>query len=101
MTKDPNLESDTQTLHKLQEPIRYRVILLNDDYTTQEFVMEVLQNIFHKDFEESLNLMLQIHHNGRGVCGIYPYDIAEVKAAQVRKMAKEKQYPLRAILEKI
>ena len=77
------------------------MILLNDDYTTQEFVMEVLQNIFHKDFEESLNLMLQIHHNGRGVCGIYPYDIADVKDAQVRKMAKEKQYPLRAILEKI
>ncbi|EEO26259.1 ATP-dependent Clp protease adaptor ClpS [Helicobacter winghamensis] len=101
MPKDAQFDQITETLEKIQEPIRYRVILLNDDYTTQEFVIEVLQAIFHKDFEESLNLMLQIHHNGKGVCGIYPYDIAEIKVAQVRKMAKEKQYPLRAILEKI
>jgi len=99
--KDAQYENFTEVLEKIQEPIRYKVILLNDDYTTQEFVMEVLQSIFHKNFEESLNLMLQIHHNGKGVCGIYPYDIAEIKAIQVRKMAKEKQYPLRAILEKI
>lgn len=95
------IESIEQTLEKIQEPIRYRVVLLNDDYTTQDFVMEVLQVVFHKGFEESLNLMLQIHHNGKGVCGVYPYDIAEIKAAQVRKMAKEKQFPLRAILEQI
>ncbi|TLD82427.1 ATP-dependent Clp protease adaptor ClpS [Helicobacter sp. MIT 11-5569] len=101
MPKDAQIDPIVETLEKIQEPIRYRVILLNDDYTTQEFVMEVLQVIFHKSFEESLNLMLQIHHNGKGICGIYPYDIAEIKAAQVRKMAKEKQYPLRAILEKI
>lgn len=101
MPKDAQYENFTEVLEEIQEPIRYKVILLNDDYTTQEFVMEVLQSIFHKNFEESLNLMLQIHHNGKGVCGIYPYDIAEIKAIQVRKMAKEKQYPLRAILEKI
>lgn len=101
MPKDAQYENFTEVLEKIQEPIRYKVILLNDDYTTQEFVMEVLQSIFYKNFEESLNLMLQIHHNGKGVCGIYPYDIAEIKAIQVRKMAKEKQYPLRAILEKI
>lgn len=101
MPKDAQYENATEILEKVQEPIRYRVILLNDDYTTQEFVMEVLQIIFHKNFEESLNLMLKIHHSGRGVCGIYPYDIAEIKAVQVRKMAKEKQYPLRAILERI
>lgn len=101
MAKDTQFDLAAETLEKLQEPIRYRVILLNDDYTTQEFVMEILQIIFHKDFEESLNLMLQIHHNGKGICGVYPYDIAEIKVAQVRKMAKEKQYPLRAILEKI
>ncbi len=101
MPKDAQHENAIEILEKIQEPIRYKVILLNDDYTTQEFVMEVLQIVFHKEFEESLNLMLQIHHNGKGVCGIYPYDIAEIKAVQVRKMAKEKQYPLRAILEKI
>lgn len=101
LPRDAQIDPITKTLQSIQEPIRYRVILLNDDYTTQEFVMQVLQAIFHKSFEESLNLMLQIHHNGKGVCGIYPYDIAEIKAMQVRKMAKEKQYPLRAILEKI
>ncbi|WP_104722254.1 ATP-dependent Clp protease adaptor ClpS [Helicobacter mesocricetorum] len=95
------LENNTEVLEKIQEPTRYKVILLNDDYTTQEFVMEVLQVIFHKNLEESLNLMLQIHHNGKGVCGVYPYDIAETKVMQVRKKAKESEFPLRAILEKI
>ena len=101
LPKQNQIENATETLEKLQEPHRYKVILLNADYTTQDFVIEILQKIFHKNFEESLNLMLQIHHNGRGMCGIYPYDIAETKAMQVRKMAKEKQFPLRAILEKM
>ncbi len=101
MPKGTQLEGATEVVEEFQEPVRYKVILLNDDYTTQDFVMHVLQVIFHKDFEESLNLMLQIHHNGRGVCGVYPYDIAEIKVLQVRKMAKEQEYPLRAILEKI
>ncbi|WP_121763996.1 ATP-dependent Clp protease adapter ClpS [Helicobacter burdigaliensis] len=95
-------ESSTleQVSTQIEEPFYYKVILLNDDYTTQDFVIEVLQKIFGKNFEDSLNLMLQIHHNGKGVCGIYPYDIAETKVAQVRRMSKEKQYPLRVILEK-
>ncbi|PZT49012.1 ATP-dependent Clp protease adapter ClpS [Helicobacter valdiviensis] len=95
-------ESSTleQVSMQIQEPFYYKVILLNDDYTTQEFVIEILQKIFGKNFEDSLNLMLQIHHNGKGVCGIYPYDIAETKVAQVRKKSKEQQYPLRVILEK-
>ena len=101
MPKQAQLENTTETLEKTTEPIRYKVILLNDDYTTQDFVIEVLQKVFHKDFEASLNLMLQIHHNGRGMCGIYPYDIAETKALEVRKMAKAKQFQLRAILEKL
>ncbi|MDA3967508.1 MULTISPECIES: ATP-dependent Clp protease adaptor ClpS [Helicobacter] len=95
------LENSTEVVEKLQEPDRYKVILLNDDFTTQDFVIHVLQTIFHKSFEESLNLMLQIHNSGKGMCGIYPYDIAETKVVEVRKMAKEKQFPLRAILEKI
>ena len=101
MPKQAQLENTTETLEKTTEPIRYKVILLNDDYTTQDFVIEVLQKVFHKDFEASLNLMLQIHHNGRGMCGIYPYDITETKALEVRKMTKAKQFPLRAILEKL
>ena len=95
------LDQSTEVIEKLQEPDRYKVILLNDDFTTQDFVINVLQTIFHKSFEESLNLMLQIHNSGKGMCGIYPYDIAETKVVEVRKMAKEKQFPLRAILEKI
>ncbi|CAM2853090.1 ATP-dependent Clp protease adapter ClpS [Helicobacter burdigaliensis] len=102
MPKMTQNESSTleQVSTQIEEPFYYKVILLNDDYTTQDFVIEVLQKIFGKNFEDSLNLMLQIHHNGKGVCGIYPYDIAETKVAQVRRMSKEKQYPLRVILEK-
>lgn len=95
------LDSSSEVAEKLLEPDRYKVILLNDDFTTQDFVINVLQSIFNKSFEESLNLMLQIHNHGKGMCGIYPYDIAETKVVEVRKMAKEKQFPLRAILEKI
>ncbi|MDY3112773.1 MAG: ATP-dependent Clp protease adaptor ClpS [Helicobacter sp.] len=95
------LENDTQVLHKTQEPLRYKVLLLNDNFTTQDFVIEVLQKIFHKNMEDSINLMLQVHHEGKAICGIYPYDIAEIKVMQVRKMAKDKQYPLRATLESV
>ncbi|MCH5322696.1 MAG: ATP-dependent Clp protease adaptor ClpS [Helicobacter sp.] len=103
MPSNAQFETHTQTHTEVwvQEPKRYRVVLLNDDYSTQDFVIEVLQKIFGKNVEDSVNLMLQIHHNGRGVCGIYPYDIAETKVAQVHKMAKDRQYPLRAILEKV
>ena len=101
MPKHTQYDNETELLEKVQEPTKYKVILLNDDYTTQEFVINVLQIIFHKNAEDSINLMLQIHYNGKGICGIYPYDIAESKALQVRKMAKEQQFPLRVILERI
>lgn len=83
------------------EPKRFKVILLNDDYTTMDFVIEVLMQIFNKPFDEAVNIMLSVHRNGKGVCGIYPYDIAEAKVEQVRTKAKLNGFPLRAILEEV
>jgi len=83
----------------LDEPKKYKVILLNDDYSTMDFVIGVLLDIFHKPFDEAVNIMLKVHKEGRGVCGVYTYDIAETKILQVRKEAKSSGYPLRAIME--
>lgn len=84
---------------ELKEPKKYKVILLNDDYSTMDFVVEVLVDIFHKPFDEAVNIMLKVHREGRGVCGIYSYDIAETKIAQVRSVARKNGFPLRAIME--
>ena len=83
----------------LKEPKDYVVILLNDDYTTREFVVEVLKLIFHKNHEEANRIMLNVHHKGRGVVGVYTWDIANTKAGQVHAIAKEYDYPLRCIVE--
>src|SRR6476661_8294109 len=80
---------------KLQEPPRYAVVLHNDDYTTMEFVIEVLQRFFRKTQEEALKITLQVHNEGRGVAGIYSHDIAETKAAQVMELARERGFPLK------
>ena len=84
---------------ELKEPKDYVVILLNDDYTTREFVVEILKLIFHKNHEEANRIMLNVHHKGRGVVGIYTWDIANTKAYQVHAIAKEYDYPLRCIVE--
>jgi ATP-dependent Clp protease adaptor protein ClpS len=84
---------------KLREPQDYRVILLNDNYTTREFVVEVLELIFHKNHEEATRIMLSVHHKGRGVVGVYTWDIARTKADQVHVIARQHEYPLRCIVE--
>ncbi|WP_458699711.1 ATP-dependent Clp protease adapter ClpS [Sulfurospirillum sp. 1307] len=84
---------------ELQKPKMYRVLLLNDDYTSMEFVVNVLKLIFHKNEEEAHAIMLKIHNSGSGVCGVYTYDIAETKVAQVLSYAKQNKFPLRAIME--
>jgi len=84
---------------ELREPQDYIVILLNDDYTTRDFVVEVLRLIFHKSPEEANRIMLNVHHKGRGVVGSYTWDIANTKASQVHTIAKEYDYPLRCIVE--
>jgi ATP-dependent Clp protease adaptor protein ClpS len=84
----------------LREPSKYAVILLNDDYSTMEFVVEVLQRFFQKTREEALQIMIRVHHEGRGLAGIYTRDIAETKCAQVQELARTKGFPLKCVIEK-
>ena len=84
---------------KLKKPSMYAVVILNDDYTPMEFVIWVLQQIFHKDPEEATRLMLQVHNNGRGVAGIFTRDVAATKATQVETAAKRQEHPLACIVE--
>jgi ATP-dependent Clp protease adaptor protein ClpS len=88
-----------KTDEKLKEPEVYRVILLNDHYTTMDFVVEVLMVIFHKTLADANRIMLDVHRKGRGVVGIYTWDIAATKAEQVHTAAREHEFPLRCIVE--
>lgn len=83
----------------LQEPKKYKVFLLNDDYSTMDFVIDVLVKVFRKSLDESSVIMLNIHNNGREVCGIYTHEIAATKVGQVKSMAREKGFPLKAVME--
>ena len=82
-----------------KEPEMYKVVLHNDDYTTKEFVVEVLQIVFHKPAIEATKIMMDVHKRGKGVVGVYTWDIAQTKVAQVRQMAKEREYPLKCSVE--
>jgi ATP-dependent Clp protease adaptor protein ClpS len=86
-------------LPKLKEPQHYAVLLHNDDYTTMEFVTEVLRRFFHKNGEEAVQIMLKVHQEGKGVAGLYTYQIAETKVAQVQEYARSKGYPLKCSME--
>jgi ATP-dependent Clp protease adaptor protein ClpS len=82
-------------------PSLYKVIILNDDYTPMEFVVYVIQKVFQKTYDDATRLMLKIHTEGIGVCGMFPLEIAEMKMNQVINLAKEDQHPLQCIIEKI
>ena len=84
---------------KKQEPKRYKVILLNDDYTTMEFVVQILEQVFLKTPAEAFRVMMHVHTQGKGLCGLYPHDIAETKIETVHEMAQEHGFPLRADME--
>jgi ATP-dependent Clp protease adaptor protein ClpS len=84
---------------KLQEPKDYNVLLLNDNYTTKEFVIEILKLVFHKNSEEAKRIMLNVHRKGKGVVGVYSWDIANTKANQVHVIARQYEYPLRCVIE--
>ena len=84
---------------KTAKPRLFNVILHNDDYTTMEFVVHVLEHIFQKPAPDAFRIMMQIHLQGSGVCGAYPYEIAETKASDVHELARDKGYPLRATVE--
>jgi ATP-dependent Clp protease adaptor protein ClpS len=84
---------------KIKEPSMYRVLLHNDDYTTMDFVVEVLVFIFHKTHEEANQIMLNVHEKGVGVCGVYTFEIAETKVETVHRLAQENEFPLKCSME--
>ena len=88
-----------RTRQETKEPELYKVILLNDDYTTMEFVVLVLEQVFLKSPAEAFRVMMHVHTQGKGLCGLYPHDIAETKIETVHEMAKEHGFPLRADME--
>ena len=90
----------TKIREKTKKPSMYRVILMNDDYTPMEFVVQILMGIFKKTQEEAYRVMMNVHKNGIGVCGIYTFEVAETKVAQVMDAAKRSQHPLQCTLEK-
>lgn len=102
MTQDTWIQDITkaETLQDLREPPLYKVFLLNDDYTTMDFVVQMLMDIFDKSFEDATRIMLHVHHNGRGLAGVYPKEIAETKIHQVHTQAQANGFPLRAEMEK-
>jgi ATP-dependent Clp protease adaptor protein ClpS len=84
---------------RLKRPPLYRVVLLNDDYTPMEFVVQVLEKIFSLDRTTATRIMLEVHTKGKGVCGVYTYEIAETKVAQVTGLAQQQQHPLLCTME--
>jgi ATP-dependent Clp protease adaptor protein ClpS len=99
---DPDVEESvrSETDQEVDEPPMYKVMLLNDDYTTMEFVVEVLVYVFQKSAEQATRIMLNVHRSGVGVCGIYPFEIAETKVETVDNLARENGFPLKCIMER-
>jgi ATP-dependent Clp protease adaptor protein ClpS len=90
----------TKTKPRVKRPNMYRVLLLNDDYTPMEFVVHVLIRFFNKNQEDATRIMLHVHQNGVGECGVYTYEIAETKVTQVMDFARKHQHPLQCVMEK-
>ena len=91
---------DSKIEEKLHEPSMYKVLLHNDDYTTMEFVVDILVSVFNKSPENAVIIMLNVHRQGIGVCGIYTCDVAETKVKTVKAMARENNFPLKCTMEK-
>jgi ATP-dependent Clp protease adaptor protein ClpS len=90
----------TRTKSRTKKPSMYKVLMLNDDYTPMEFVVQVLERFFNKAHEEAVKIMLHVHQRGVGVCGVYTYEVAETKVTQVIDYARKNQHPLQCTLEK-
>lgn len=101
---DDRPKSDRSVLERTRtqtvQPDLYAVILLNDDYTTMEFVVQVLESVFNKQPAEAFRVMMLVHTTGQGLCGLYPFDVAETKIATVHDLAADHGFPLRAVMEK-
>jgi ATP-dependent Clp protease adaptor protein ClpS len=90
----------TRTKPRTKRPNLYRVLLLNDDYTPMEFVVHVLERFFNKSREDATRIMLHVHQNGVGECGVFTYEVAETKVTQVMDFARKHQHPLQCVMEK-
>ena len=84
---------------KVKFPKKYKVYILNDDYTSMEFVVDILMSIFHKTYEQAESIMLEVHESSKGLCGVYSHEIAQTKVMQVATKAKDNGFPLKAIME--
>ena len=96
--KDSSLK--TQVKNKVKKPSLYKVLILNDDYTPMEFVIQVLEQFFSKNQDEATQIMLHVHQKGVGVCGVFTYEVAETKVNQTMDMARQHQHPLQCTIEK-
>ena len=97
---DAGLGIATKTRVRTKKPSMYRVLILNDDYTPMEFVVLILERFFGKSREQATRIMLHVHQKGVGVCGVYTYEVAETKVAQVMDMARRNEHPLQCTMEK-
>jgi len=97
---DTAVQERTRTDEGVQEPPQYRVLLHNDDYTTMEFVIQILTAVFNRSMQDATRIMLNVHRNGIGICGVYPYEIAETKVEMVEILARSNGFPLKCSLEK-
>ena len=95
----PKIEEELELDIELEEPKMYKVLLHNDDYTSMDFVIEVLMGIFHKTRQEAERIMWFVHEKGKAVCGVYTHEIAQMKVEQVRAYAKKEGFPLLATME--
>lgn len=100
--KNDAIEATMQPrLEEAKPPPMYQVLLINDDFTPMEFVVLILQEFFNKDMQEATNIMYQVHTEGRGVCGIYPRDIAQTKTHQVMESARQAGHPLQCVFDPV
>ncbi|MBF0188093.1 MAG: ATP-dependent Clp protease adapter ClpS [Magnetococcales bacterium] len=102
MSHEPNHDTETLTRTKtsIREPSMFKVLLLNDDFTPMDFVVDLLVRFFQKSADDATRIMLNVHHNGVGICGVFPREIAETKVMQVNQHARKNNHPLKCKMEK-
>ena len=100
-SKAPEIEEKVKDRTDLSEPTNYKVLLHNDNYTTMDFVVQVLESVFNKNPSEAVQIMLNVHKKGIGVCGIYSFEIAETKVALVKHLVENSNYPLKCTMEEL
>ncbi|MBU1175571.1 MAG: ATP-dependent Clp protease adapter ClpS [Alphaproteobacteria bacterium] len=97
----PDAGLATKTRTKAKRPSLYRVLLLNDDYTPMEFVVAILRDVFNRNQDDAIRIMMLVHNHGVGECGVYPYEVAETKVTLVMDAARRNQHPLQCVMEKL